>query len=181
MLSFARGPLSSSPPTRSSLLLNLYPPWAGFLAVLASACLWGSLSSVADPCFSQEAQPGECAGSPEASLTWAWGHQSGVSCLAKSDRYPRVLSWGLHTFHSFSPQATLLKNGLLGFDFHPCYTKGDTAALLPSCCSCSLRGLFGWDVGSSFLGIELWRSLVSRSELGLVAQLGRAIGMYCSF
>lgn len=66
VLCVARGPLSSPPPTCCSLfVLNLYPPWARFLAVLSFLCFWGSLPYVADPCFSQEAQPQECAGSLE--------------------------------------------------------------------------------------------------------------------
>lgn len=34
--------------------------------------------------------------------------------LLESDSYPGVLCWGFHTFHSFSPQTTLLSMGSLG-------------------------------------------------------------------
>lgn len=45
-----------------------------------------------------------------------------------SDGYPGVLGWGLHTFHSFSPQTTLLSMGSLGVTVTRVTLEG---ALLP--------------------------------------------------
>lgn len=67
--------------------------------------------------------------------------------------------------------------GSLGLTFIPGRVERRTVTLLPSCSSSSLRELFGWEVGRSFLGTELGGSLVSRSELGLVAQLGWGYGL----
>lgn len=93
-------PLSSSPPTCSSLLLlYLYPLWASFPAVESPLPTFG----VPCLCLSREAWLWECTGSLAASLTWAWRDQSGVSGLVKLSCYAWILSEGLHTFPSCSP------------------------------------------------------------------------------
>lgn len=74
--------------------------------------------------------------------------------LVESDGCPGALGWGLHTFHSFSPQTTLLSVGSLGVTVTHATLEG---TLLP----CFLPAVaapervFGWDVGGSFLGTEL--------------------------